>query len=416
MELFSSGRTESPSQPDIHITTLGLFDVKKGDTSLVDAAPGSKKLWELFKFMMTHRHRSFTPESLIDSLWSSEDYNDPRSTLRRQMHRLRQILGESDTTDTSCHSIWFINGYYRWNPNKSVQIDNDLFEKSVQTGDALKSDQPVKSLIHYEKALKLYRGDFLPECTEQQWVYSVRNHYRRLYLKTVLAATDVLFDLSRYSDIVRICEQASGLDIYEEEFHLRLIEALLQQGERKQALEHYEHITSFLYQELGLKPSPGFKSLYKRILSTQPTLESMDALYADLDGLEPLENAYYCTPEVFRSIYELERRRSERSGVKTVIGMITLSPLPTVIHGNQQLRLASLQQHLLQQLRKGDTITRWNDSQFLVLLPGLSAETIETVLRRVIQHFANETTEDPAQIQTHCQLILPSQELQIPPS
>ena len=397
------------NRPRVEIQTLGLFDVKKNQESLVHAAAGSKKLWELYKFIVTHRKRSFTPETLLDSLWSSEDYSDPRSTLRRQMHRLRQVLGEHDADPQMECSILYHNGYYRWNPNIDAVIDAEQFEASLKLGDALQADLPLKALTHYREALTHYQGDYLPECIDQQWVFPARNHYRRLYLKAVLSATGLLSDQGEFNEIIKICEKAIELDVYEEEFHLRMMDALLSMGDRKQAMVHYEYVTGLYYQELGLKPSPAMKSVYKQILSSQPQLDSMEALHADLDGDGVVENAYLCNAEIFRSIYELERRRSERNGVQAVIGMITMEHPITASYGKQQQRMIALQQHLMHHLRKGDTITRWNDSQFLVLLPGLSVETIESVLSRVIQRFPRETPEDLTRIHSHCQLILPSQ-------
>jgi DNA-binding SARP family transcriptional activator len=409
MNHTTSDQPNAVMQPVMQVQTLGRFDVKKSQQSLVDAAAGSKKIWELFKFMMTHRHRSFTPESLLDSLWSSEDYSDPRSTLRRQMHRLRQVLCEQDNAADAEISILYHNGYYRWNPQRQAIIDADQFETAVKMGDSMRVDLPLKALSHYQTALNHYQGDYLPECYDQQWVFPVRNHYRRLYLKAVLSVSDLLKDQRQFSEIIKISEKAIEMDIYEEEFHLRFMDALLNVGERKQALEHYEYITGFFYQEMGIKPSPAFKNIYKLMLSSQPALESIEALQADLDKSDPFENAFFCSAEVFRSIYELERRRSERSGVKAVIGMITLDQPPASSHGHQQQRMQVFQQHILQQLRKGDTVTRWNDSQFLVLLPGLDTETMDKVLRRVIQHFEQETPEAVTNIQAHCQLILPPQ-------
>lgn len=294
-------------------------------------------------------------------------------------------------------------------PNIDAVIDAEQFEASLKMGEALQADLPLKALTHYREALTHYQGDYLPECIDQQWVFPVRNHYRRLYLKAVLSATGLLSDQGEFNEIIKICEKAIELDVYEEEFHLRMMDALLSMGDRKQAMVHYEYVTGLYYQELGLKPSPAMKSVYKQILSSRPQLDSMEALHADLDGDGVVENAYLCSAEIFRSIYELERRRSERNGVQAVIGMITMEHPGSASYGKQQQRMLSLQQHLMHHLRKGDTITRWNDSQFLVLLPGLSVETIESVLSRVIQRFPRETPEDLTRIHSHCQLILPSQ-------
>lgn len=42
-----------------------------------------------------------------------------------------------------------------------------------------------------------------------------------------------------------------------------------------------------------------------------------------------------------------------------------------------------LQQTILTSLRNGDTVVRWNDSQFLLLLPFLNSEQAEDVISRI---------------------------------
>ena len=63
---------KSKQASNIMVYTLGKFDVIKDDNSLMMSSAGSKKIWELYKFMLTHRDRAFTPETLMDQLWVSE--------------------------------------------------------------------------------------------------------------------------------------------------------------------------------------------------------------------------------------------------------------------------------------------------------------------------------------------------------
>ncbi|SCX94376.1 BTAD domain-containing putative transcriptional regulator [Alkaliphilus peptidifermentans] len=390
----------------IEISTLGHFDVKKNNNSLVSSAPGSKKIWELFKFMLTHRKRSFTPENLMETLWSRENYSDSRSTLRRQMHRLRQILEEVQSNEEQL--IVFNNGFYSWNTKINIQLDIDLFEKAVQMAEEMKEARPEGALINYRMALSLYQGDYLSECIEQLWVIPIRNYYRRLYLKSVYNITNLLKVQGNWNEILQICERAIQVEVYEEEIHLRYIEALLQEKEVKQAQKHYEYFTTFLYQEMGLKPSPALKSAYKRILATNHMHSSIEDLEIDLDN-KKIENAFYCEPYVFKMIYELECRRSERSGNMAMICMITMNHPSTVSLEKKQQAMTSLEKHLLEQLRKGDTITRWDNSNFLVLLPGLNDLIMEKVLSRILNSFYNYYSESPDTIQTHYLEVLPPQ-------
>ncbi len=370
-------------KPSFVIHTLGRFDVFKDGRSLVMSSSGSRKIWELYKFMLAHRERSFTPESLMDLLWVSEEYNDPRSTLRRQMHRLRKALIEEDCKDCD-KTLLFSNGYYRWNDSLAVQLDTDLFERLAKQGDALKNESPHHALEFYLKALDLYGGDYLMECVDQHWVFPIRNHYRRLFLETVLNTISLLKFKNCHDEILPLCEKAIQIDIYEETFHINLMDALSVKGERKQALEHYEYITGFYYREMGIKPSAEMRAVYKRLLRTQSMVLSEEGLYDELESNLTLDNAFYCEPEVFKSIYELERRRAQRLGAGLSVGVVTATPIKGYTGSQEELRMNHLKQHLMEYLRKGDTFTRWNDQQLLVLLPGVDSAQLEKVLKRVL--------------------------------
>lgn len=370
--------------PLVSIRTLGRFDVLKEGHSLVIGSSGSKKIWELYKFMLTHRDKSFTPESLMDQLWVSEEYNDLRSTLRRQMHRLKQTLREEDCTDQE-RTMLFSNGYYRWNDKLNICLDIEIFEALVKEGDAVKSSEPLRALGAYQEALSHYHGDYLPDCLDQLWVFPIRNHYKRLFVRTVLNTMELLKDLERFDDILLLCHKAIRIDIYEESFHLSMMEALLEKGDTKQALEHYEYITAFYYREMGIKPSVEMRAVYKRLLKNQNLIKSDNGLQDVLESGVSLENAFYCDVEVFRSIYELERRRSQRSGESFSIGVLTMTSNKGYTPSQAELRQKNIKELLLERLRKGDTFTRWNDQQFVVLLPGVDSVLTEKVLQRVLR-------------------------------
>lgn len=365
------------------IQTFGQFDVRKRGSSLLAASSGTKKIWELYKFMLTHRGHSFTPEALMDQLWIGQVYTQPRSTLRKQMHRLRKILSEESCPD-SIKTLTFSNGYYRWNDNLQLQLDSDFFENFSKQGDELKNTSPEQALEIYTKALALYRGDYLPECTEQYWVFSFRNYYRNLYLKTVLNAEELLKIKEDYDHVIDMYHNAIQIDIYEEVFHIRLLEALILKGEYRQALEHYEFITEFYDREMGIKPSLEMKNIYKRLRAANNTDYSEANVQDTLDSESLLENAFYCEPDVFKGIYELERRRNERTQQCFEVGIITVSEIRGQTLSQSKLRMSHIKNQLYEKLRKGDTFTSWNQGQFIVLLPGMDSESTENVLKRAL--------------------------------
>ncbi len=364
------------------ITTLGRFDVLKNGKSLIKSASGAKKIWELYKFILSYKEKDFTPESIMDNLWVGQEYSDPRSTLRRQMHRLRQVLGE-DKSESQDATILFTNGYYTWNRQLLINLDAEEFVRCVENGDYNVSSSPEEALSNYMKAIDLYVGDYLPECMDQHWIFSIRNQYRRYYSKAVSQAVMLLKMTESYENIIKVCSKAIQVDPYEESFQLTYMESLMAAGEHRQAIEHYGYITNFYAQEMGLKPSIEMRQLYKRMLSFQQTLDSDDSLYAVLESETVIENAFYCEYDVFKSIYELERRRSERSGQEFSIGIIEI-PKNRESYSKTEARMSQLKQHLMVSLRKGDTLARWSQSQFVVLLPGVDKDLMELVLTRTL--------------------------------
>ncbi len=364
------------------IVTLGKFEVLKNGLSLNKTASGSKKIWELYKFMLSFREKDHTPESLMDQLWVDQDYSDPRSTLRRQMHRLRQVLNEEEATAED-KTVIFANGYYSWNHQLDILIDVDEFSRLVGDGDKYITSAPDRALLDYNKAINLYTGDYLPESMDQHWIFSVRNNYRRLYSRAVSQSIRLLNGKEAYGDIIKICNKATQIDPYEETFQLAYMEAMLALGEHRQALEHYGYIANFYAQEMGLDPSDEMRQLYKKMLSSQHTISPEESLYEVLESSTVIENAFYCDYDVFKSIYELERRRSQRSGQEFSVGIVAL-PKVEESYSKTEARMVYLKQHLLKSLRKGDTVTRWSQSQFVVLLPGIDKELMEQVLERIL--------------------------------
>jgi DNA-binding SARP family transcriptional activator len=378
------------------ITTFGQFDVLLHGVSLVKLHASSVKIWELLKFMLTHKDRAFTPETLAEQLWIDEDYGDPRSTLRKQMHRLRQLLHQQESD--SDKAIDFSNGYYRWNPVFSYQLDAEIFEKAIKNAEALKSTRPTEALEYFLKATTLYSGDYLPDCLEQHWVFPIRNYYKRLYLGAVIQTIELLIQHKNYDEIISLCEKAIQIDIYEEIFHIQYMEALINKGYHKQAISHYEHITSFFYREMGISPSLALKTFYKKMTQLKATKSTDQDVIASLESEDSFDNAYFCEPDIFKSIYELERRRSARSGAPFSVGFITIGPLKGNNTTQTTLRVNHVKDHLLISLRKGDTVTLWSDFQLLILLPGVNAELMDQIMSRIFLNFSHIETISIKQI------------------
>jgi DNA-binding SARP family transcriptional activator len=371
----------------LEIFTLGQFQVKRGDRVLSDENSRSSRVWELFKYILTHRGHSVPPEAILETLWAKQDYSDPRRASRTLVHRLRRLLDE-ETAGEGASYIKYSHSCYNWNTALDYWVDSDEFERLCREGESAKDRAEAIGL--YREALSLYKGDYLPESAYQEWVIPIRSYYRRIYFQGLFKLIELLKQENRHGEIIRFCEKAFAIEQFEEDLHLCFMEALLAEEKTKQALEHYEYITGVFYRELGVKPSPAMKNIYRRIIGENTGIKlDLSDIQDDMRNHEKGGGAFFCEPMVFTSIYNLERRRGERTGKAVFLVLLTLSGpgMDFLPQGVLKKAGEKVNEILRTGLRLGDAVTRWNDAQFVVLLPGITQEQAEKVLLRFTGNF-----------------------------
>ena len=377
-------------QNNIGIYTLGKFYIKHGDTIISESSNRSKRMWEIFKFLLSNREKSYFPEVILEKLWPDNEYSDPNLVMRSQIFRLRQALGNGGDKPSLADNIIFHQGCYSWAEKTSYYLDVNELEASVSEAGRALEDDSEKAIKLYRKAIAIYKGMYLPELSFSEWIEPLRSYYHDIYLDCLFDLIDLLKARREYSEIVKLCEQAASIDYFEEKIHIKLIEALLAQDQITRARAHYNEVTSIFYREMGIKPSEHMKNLY-RLVGTEPGSFELDlsTIQEGLKGKESVNGAYYCDAELFRYFYNLERARVERNGQSVLLGLFTLTTPGFALPDKAILKevMENLQTVILESLRKGDLVTRWNSAQILMLLPGLNREQSEMVIARIENKF-----------------------------
>ena len=360
----------------VEIYTLGQFVVRKGKKTLSQNASRSYRLWDLYKYLLSHRGKGILPESIVEILWPDQNYSDPRGALRTPIYRLRQIFSDNPGEK---RLISFSHGCYSWNTDAAYWLDVEEFESLCIRGRECRRDDPGVALEFFRKAIMLYKGEYLPECSYQDWVLPLRNYYRRLYLESVLELTDLLWGIGNYQEMLKICEAAILLEPLEETLHVRFLKALLKENKIKQASSHYQYVTALLYKEMGIKPSAAMREVFHHIQNLLNGMDTDSFHFEELsDWHQEEDGAFLCPPTVFNILYQLERRRSERSGEPTLLVVVTVTQAPTL--GKSMKRLHTV---LRLQLRKGDVFCLWSEGQYILMLPGLNRRQVEMVIARI---------------------------------
>jgi len=378
------------AEQTISIHTFGKFYIKHGDDIISQSSSRSKKMWELFKFLLSHRGKVFFPETILGKLWPDNEYTDPNSVMRALIFRLRQTLNTRNDLSSLAANIVYSQGCYGWEDKTGYFLDADQFEKLVSEAEAIPDQDQKAAISLYRQAVTLYKGEYLPELSYSEWLEPLRTYYHELYLSAVLKLLDLLKENRDYTGIIKVCEQAIRVDYYEEKIHLKLIEALLADNQISRARAHYNEVTSAFYRELGIKPSEHMKNLYRLTGVESGDFElDLHTIQEGLKGKEAVNGAYRCDPELFRYFYNLERLRTERSGQSILLGLFTLTTPDVSIPEKVILKevISNLEEVTVSSLRKGDLVTRWNEAQILIMLPGLNREQSDLVIGRIEKNF-----------------------------
>lgn len=125
----------------------------------------------------------------------------------------------------------------------------------------------------------------------------------------------------------------------------------------------------------------------------QQSVGALEEIKKGLREKEEQKGAYYCSFPSFIDIYHVIDRMMERSGISVYIMLCTLTDKNGEIRmGTDRNKEASeaLRVAICNSLRRGDFYTRYNESQFLVMLSGTTLENCQVLSARIDRNFRKE--------------------------
>jgi two-component SAPR family response regulator len=390
---------ENDGVKPVSIVTLGDFDIRAGQYSLLENRGCSGKIFDLLKYFITFKGRKLLPDTIIDNLWSESDLIDPKNVLRTQIFRLRKMLREIEhdfqSNDIKCFNLSFSGGYYTFKLGESCVLDVDEFESNIKNAESIRDDKPYEAIDVYRNAVSMYRGEYLSENVQNEWVFPTRNKYHRLYIQSILRLIELLKSDERHSEIPEIYEEAVLVEPYEEALHIYFLEALMHMGEIRNVLSHCNYITSRLYKDMGVKPSSAMRNIYRKLQAETEEYGETDInnIGEKLFDIDNTQGALFCDIDYFKVIYNMERRKGLRSGNKGFLGLITIFAVESKLSAEERQSVMSrLKDVVIQCLRKGDACTVLNKTQMLLILSDAKEESLELIGKRLEKRF-NESDD-----------------------
>lgn len=383
----ATAASDDASSAGIALARIDTFTSTEPVAEITASLSGrAHRLWLLVAYLIVNRDHGVSPQELIDLLWPEVTSNNPASTLQNNVSRARALFSEANF-DGARDLIKHTDGLYYWAPERSTLLDIEIFETNARRiGDFLSADDAEGIELALETC-KLYTGDFLSDATDITWCANLAVYYRTLYKQLCKTTIIALMEAGRLKEAQTLCLQVCVLDPAAEEFSLLLMQAYLADANPTAVLEQYQTIANYLSQTYDIQPSAELET--QREIALQELYgQSMNeqGIRTFLFESNDDEGAFACSNAVFREIALLRLREMERSGEDSHIIAISFSN-PSTKTARRIINAKRVAQVLSATLRASDPFTKVGSNQFLVLLPGASAENARMVYERIVARF-----------------------------
>lgn len=246
---------------------LGPFEVWRDDTrlKLKNCGPIAKAILTL----LAAESRRYNREELIDLL--AIEAKDPRRALRWHVWAIQEGFRENLPEDSRIDVLITDDG------DDSIRLDDGITTVDCATFKRLLSRSlKDKSIEDIEKAVNLYRGDFLtgskfPKMTEIQLrLLGQRPIFQGLYEEGLIELIQRFKSQGQSEKAIIWAQKLVQTTPVLEKGHEELIELYALMGRKDLAIQQFEICRDFLSEELGVEPSPRLKQLYDEIRSGRP--------------------------------------------------------------------------------------------------------------------------------------------------
>ena len=392
MATSRNNKNQDSNSNTLYVKTLGGFSLE-WDGKPVLSGPKEKdsQVTRLLEAVIHSGNEGFPRSQLEDILFEDREIDDPAHGLRTVIYNAKQKLIKSGLPKTTF--IENKNGRYFWTEDIPVIEDAREFERLYN--EAENEKDPDVRLRLYQEAAEQYTGEFLPLQTYMIWVAQEDRHYRKLFEECVENAAALMRMNKDYNQLAALGEHASRIQPLSE-WEALTMEALINLGRDEEARRLYETTETYYMEELGFRPTFSTMDLLERLggqLEHQYAL--LDEIQLELTGVnEDTGGGFICSYPVFRGIYRMIERMSERSGQSIYIMLCTIVDKKGVpMRECPQLERLSqkLGDAICHSVRRSDALCRYGKGQYLVLLINTTREDCAIVQKRINYHFLSGT-------------------------
>ncbi len=366
---------------------FGTFSLENDRAKLDEESLRSDKLTRMLAYIIMKRDRIISNQELIEVFWEDSSKN-PLGALKNLMYRLRivmKVFGEDEYICT-------LSGAYRWNPKIEVETDYEYFGRLVSEIRDQKNDEKKKDLC--KKAIASYQGNITEKISNELWMISTVTWCRSLFMDVVKELGSIYEREEAWSSLEKLCYEALMIESLDEDFHYWIIKSLWEQNKKDLAMRQYENASRLFYDSLGIRTMEKLQSIFKKILETTDTRTTdINSLMTQMSEKGNPRGVFFCDFQNFRQIYRVEARRISREGrggggiILTTLRRSGRVKRKAGSDSNLMNAMLLLEDLLRELLWVGGVVARYGLTQYIILIPICTYETIVMIAEKIKSAF-----------------------------
>jgi DNA-binding SARP family transcriptional activator len=210
------------------------------------------------------RGQHFHKEQIIDQLWPDLDMKASDRDFKVALHAINKALEPERAPRVETRFIQRNDLTYGLNLTDEVWIDADVFEQHVIAGNQVVNSDTAATIQHYQAAVGLYAGNYLPERRYEDWTSAERERLQILVMNMMTKLADLLVEQNPLESL-RLTQRVLMLDPVWEDAYRTQMRAYMAQGNRPLALRAYQQCLEKLAEEFGVEPLPETQELHQAI-------------------------------------------------------------------------------------------------------------------------------------------------------
>jgi DNA-binding SARP family transcriptional activator len=265
---FSEKEEVSPSRNfPLRVEVLGPLAIFINGNSLPSKAWDRQKTRSLFKVLLTAPGRAFSSEEIIDIIWNNLEPQEAEKSLRSSISKLRKILEPNLRQGRLSSYILTERNGYAFNSSRHTRLDTDDVISFYRQGQEVRKQELwAKAIDYYEEALSCFRGDFLADEPDADWIGPLRERWKKVRHDILVGKAESHLFLNQYPSAIESCQAILSSDICHEEAYRKMMLCHYLNGHFNEVEIYFRKCSEALKKELGVSPSDETLHLHEQIL------------------------------------------------------------------------------------------------------------------------------------------------------